>query len=67
MTAANIGAADLSAAARRLEDACRDGSGEAVQRAADALDKTAASTTEALRGWLAARQAQDPTKPAETA
>ena len=63
-TAGNIGAADLSTAARTLEDACYGGHDEAVQRAADALDKTAASTTEALRGWLAARQV--PAKPAET-
>jgi CheY-like chemotaxis protein/HPt (histidine-containing phosphotransfer) domain-containing protein len=65
MTAANIGAAELSAAACRLENACHDGHDEAVQRAADTLDKTAASTAEALRGWLAARQ--DPAKSAETA
>jgi HPt (histidine-containing phosphotransfer) domain-containing protein len=51
-TSGNLGAMQLSAAARSLEQACRQGEEKSIGPFAAELSRTAASATVALKRWM---------------
>lgn len=55
-TAGNVGAVQLSASAKRLEDACRFAQGPAVKTAAEHLTTAVRAADTKLREWLDARK-----------
>ena len=60
-TAGNLGAMRTSAAARRLEIACRDGQGELCSRLIGDLRESCVASSAALRTWCSQRSTKIPT------